>query len=160
MWIIISHDRRRILHVNVTDSPTAEWTAQQVVNAFPYDTAPKYLLHDRDSIYGKPFKNRVKSMGIKEVITAPKSPWQNPYAERWIGSARRDCVDHCIILNERHLLQILKAYVHYYYYNDRTHLGLNKDSPVHREVEPPKNGKVKARPILGGLHHRYFRNAS
>ena len=159
VFFILSHDRRKILHVNVTDAPTAEWTAQQVVNAFPYDTAPKYLLHDRDSFYGKAFKKRVKAMGIKAVITARKSPWQNPYAERWIGSARRDCVDHCIVLNERHLLHILKEYVEYYN-NDRTHLGLDKDTPVHRPAELPEMGQVKARPVLGSLHHRYYRDAA
>jgi putative transposase len=159
VFFIISHDRRKILHVNVTDSPTAEWTGQQVVNAFPYDTAHKYLIHDRDSIFGKTFKKRVKSMGIEEVITAPESPLQNPYAERFVGSARRECVDHCIVLNTHHLQRILNEYVAYYN-SDRTHLGLKKDSPARREVETPELGEVKSRPVLGGLHHRYYRDAA
>jgi len=159
VFFIISHDRRSILHINVTDSPTAEWTGQQIVNAFPYDAAPEYLLRDRDSIYGKAFKKRVKTLGIEEVVTAPRSPWQNPIAERFVGSVRRDCLDHCIILNARHLLKTLREYTDYYH-NDRTHLGLSKDTPVHRAVEPPELGEVKGRPVLDGLHHRYYRDAA
>ena len=115
VFFLISHDRRKVLHFNVTDSPTAEWTAQQVVNAFPYDSAPRFLLRDRDSIYGSEFRKRVKAMGIEEVITARKSLWQNPYAERAIGSFRRECLDHCIILNEAHLHRIFREYIDSYY---------------------------------------------
>jgi len=155
--IILSHDRRRIVHFNVTSNPTAEWTAQQVVEAFPWDTAPKYLMRDRDGIYGKAFRNRVKGMGIKEVISALRSPWQNPFVERVIGSIRRECTDHVIVLGENHLKGILSAYIEYYH-ADRTHLSLGKDSPDGRPVQHAESGvgsKVIALPRVGGLHHRY-----
>jgi putative transposase len=160
VFFLISHDRRKVLHFNVTDSPSAEWTAQQVVNAFPYDSALRFLLRDRDRIYGSRFRNRVKAMGIEEVITARKSPWPNPYAERAIGSFRRECLDHCIILNEAHLIRIFKEYIDRYYNPRRTHIGLDKDCPIPRPVDPPENGNVVSLPILGGLHHRYFRKAA
>jgi len=118
--VILSHDRRKVVHFNVTTNPSAKWTAQQLVEAFPWDTAPKYLLRDRDSTYGGYFQRRVKNLGINEVITAPRSPWQNPYVERFIGSIRRDCLDHVIVLNESHLKRILASYFKYYN-NDRTH---------------------------------------
>ena len=143
------------MHFNVTEHPTAQWTAQQVVEACPWDTAPKYLLRDRDSIYGKVFRNRVKHMGIKEVISAPKSPWQNSYVERMIGSVRKDCLDYVIVLNEKHLKRILTEYFEYYHF-DRTHLGLSKDTPFERPVKnKPENGEVIAFPRVGGLHHRH-----
>ena len=154
--LIMSHDRRRILHFNVTTSPSARWTAQQVREAFPYDTAPRYLLRDRDSIFGTDFVRRIKSMGIKEVVTAPGSPWQNPYCERLIGSIRRECLDHVIVLNERHLLRVLRSYTSYYH-SSRTHRSLDNDSPDSRPVEPPEMGDVAALPQVGGLHHRYTR---
>ena len=140
----------------MTPSPTAKWTAQQVIEAFPWDTAPKYLLRDRDGIYGTIFRQRLENMGIKEVITAPQSPWQNPFVERLIGSIRRDCLDHVIVLNESHLSRILSSYFDYYHY-DRTHYGLGKDTPFERPAQPrpTKGAEVIELPRVGGLHHRY-----
>ncbi len=158
VFIVLSHDRRHIVHFNVTAHPTAIWTAQQLVEAFPFESAPRYLLRDRDSIYGDQFRHRVKSLGIKEVLTAPRSPWQNPYVERIIGSIRRECLNHVIILNERHLRRQLKSYSTYYH-EARTHLSLDKQSPVPRSIEPPEQGKVVAIPHVGGLHHEYRRAA-
>jgi transposase InsO family protein len=153
--VILLHESRKVVHFNVTRNPTAKWTAQQIVEAFPWDTAPKYLLRDRDGIYGEHFRSRVKNMGINEVNTAPQSPWQNPYVERLAGSIRRECIDHFIVLNERHLKRILTGYFNYYH-NDRTHLSLGKDTPSGRPVqEKPENAKIIALPRLGGLHHRY-----
>ena len=154
--LIMSHDRRRILHFNVTNSPSAHWTAQQVVEAFPYETQPRFLLHDRDSIFGSSFARRVGSMGIEEVVTAPGSPWQNPYCERLIGSIRRECLDHVIVLNERHMLRVLRGYASYYHAS-RTHRSLDGDCPDPRPVEPIEMGEVVAHPQVGGLHHRYGR---
>lgn len=157
--LILSHDRRRVLHFNVTSDPSAEWTAQQLVQAFPDETAPRYLLRDRDGVYGKYFRRRVKDLGIKEVLTAPRSPWQNPYVERLIGSVRRDCLDHVIVLNERHLRRVLRAYFDYYH-RSRCHLSLEGDAPEPRAVHPPKMGRVVELPEVGGLHHRYVREAA
>jgi transposase InsO family protein len=159
VFIVLRHDRREIVHFNVTANPTAQWTAQQIVEAFPFDTAPRYLLRDRDRIYGDAVQRRIKSLGIEEVITTPRSPWQNPFVERVIGSIRRDCLDHVIVLNERHLRRILRAYFSYYH-TCRTHLSLSKDSPKPRSVQPPDLGKVTAFPFVGGLHHRYGRLAA
>ena len=156
--VILHHERREIVHFNATYHPTAEWTSQQIVEAFPFDTAPPYLIRDRDSIYGVRFRNRVKSLGIEEVLTAPRSPWQNPYVERIIGSIRRECMNHDIILNERHLRRQLKSYITYYH-EARTHLSLDKQSPVPRSIEPPEQGKIVAIPHVGGLHHEYRRAA-
>ncbi len=156
--VILHHERREIVHFNVTEHPTAQWAAQQLVEAFPFDSAPRYLLRDRDSIYGGRFRNRVKSLGIDEVLTAPRSPWQNPYVERIIGSIRRECLNHVIIINERHLRRQLKSYS-IYYHEARTHLSLDKQSPVPRSIEPPEQGKVVAIPHVGGLHHEYRRAA-
>jgi putative transposase len=158
--VIIKHDRRELVHVNATATPSARWTAQQVINAFPYETAPRYLIRDRDGIYGDGFKQRVKGMGIEQVVTAPRSPWQNPYAERLVGSIRRNCLNHVIVLNDRHLARILRSYQRYYN-ESRTHLSLDKDSPGGRPVQPPEEGaKVIALPEVGGLHHRYERRAA
>ena len=157
-FIVFSHSSRRIIHFNITDHPTEQWTAQQVIEAFPWDEAPKYLLRDRDSIFGPAFRRRVKNMGIKQIVISRQSPWQNPYVERVIGSIRRECLDHVIILNERHLHRILTEY-HEYYNESRTHLSIDGDSPVGREVEDPDRGKIIAIPVLGGLHHRYKRAA-
>ncbi len=154
--LIMSHDRRRIIHFNVTTSPSAHWTARQVVEAFPYETQPRFLLHDRDSIFGSSFARRVGSMGIEEVVTAPGSPWQNPYCERLIGSIRRECLDQVIVLNERHLLRVLRSYAAYYHAS-RTHRSLDGDCPEPRPVEPSEMGYVFALPQVGGLHHRYGR---
>jgi putative transposase len=154
--VVLSHSRRKVVHFNVSSNPTAEWTAQQIVEAFPWDTAPKYLMRDRDSIYGVFFRNRVKNMGIKEVISAPRSPWQNPFIERTIGSIRRECTDRVIVLNEAHLKNILCSYIEYYHY-DRTHLSLEKNPPNNRPIQSKPAGKCKiiALPRVGGLHHRY-----
>ena len=157
-FIVLRHHRRRIVHFNITMHPTARWTAQQITEAFPYDTVPKYLIRDRDGIYGNFFQQRVKNMGIREVLIAPKSPWQNPYCERVIGSIRRECLDHFIILSENHLCRILKDYMDYYN-NCRTHLSLDRNSPSLRDIEPPSKGKVISIPQIGGLHHVYKRVA-
>lgn len=157
--VVLSHKRRHIVHFNVTEHPTDHWVAQQIVEAFPFDTTPRYLLRDRDRKYGSGYAARVESLGVGEVIIAPRSPWQNPYVERVIGSIRRDFLDHVIILNERHLRRLLREYVSYYH-NCRTHLSLNKDTPAHRAVEPPETGNIVAFPHMGGLHHRYMRLAA
>jgi putative transposase len=157
--VILAHDRRRIVHFNVTEHPTAEWTAQQVVEAFPWDEAPRYLLCDRDRIYGTHFRQRVRYMGIEEVLIAPQSPWHNPYVERLIGSIRRECLDHVIVLHEPHLQRLLSRYFAYYH-RWRTHLSLAMDCPVSRPVEPPEVGEVIALPAVGGLHHHYARQAA
>ena len=159
VFLALSIERRHILHFAVTEHPTAAWTAQQIVEAFPWDTAPKYLLRDRDKVYGDWFRRRVKNMGIEEVLTAPYSPWQNPYSERLNGSVRRECLDHVIVLNERHLRRILAEYVAYYN-ESRTHLSLDMDSPVPRPVQAPNQGEVVSLPQVGGLHHRYERQAA
>ena len=137
--------------------PTAEWTAQQIIEAFPEDAVPRYLIRDRDGVYGNYFRNRVQGMGIQEVLTAPKSPWQNPFAERFIGSIRRECLNHVIVLGERHLRWTLKRYFRYYL-DSRTHLSLEKDSPDSRSVQSA--GEIIAIPQVGGLHHRYNRHAA
>ena len=158
VFVILHHERREIIYFNATDHPTAEWTAQQLVEAFPFDTSPRYLLRDRDCIYGERFCSRVKSLSIEEVLTAPRSPWQSPYVERLIGSIRRECLNHIIILNERHLRRQLKSYITYYH-EARTHLSLDKQSPVPRSIEPVEQGKIVAIPHIGGLHHEYRRAA-
>jgi putative transposase len=157
--VVLAHHRRRVLHFNVTEHPTAAWTAQQIVDSFPDDTAPAYLLRDRDAIYGDSFRQRVKGMRIQEVLSAARSPWQNPFAERLIGSIRHDCLDHVIVLSERHLRHVLTSYFSYYH-RTRTHLSLTKDAPDGRPVEPPELGKVIAIREVGGLHHRYVRRAA
>jgi putative transposase len=157
-FIILLHDRRKVVHFNVTAHPTAVWTAQQMIEAFPEDTAPRYLLRDRDQIYGEGFRLRVKGMQIEEVITAPQSPFQNPYAERLIGSIRRECLDHLIIINEEHLRRILREYRDYYHHS-RPHQSLERNSPTPREIELPPKGKVISIPQVGGLHHLYRRAA-
>jgi len=153
--VILSHTRRKDVHFNVTSNPSAEWTSQQVVEAFPWDTTPEYLLRDRDSAYGAFFRRRAANMGIREVITARQSPWQNPFVERLIGSVRRDCLDHVIVLNESHLKRTLSSYFEYYHH-DRTHYGLGKDTPFERPVQskPEQRSKVIELPRVGGLHHR------
>jgi putative transposase len=160
VFVVLAHDRRRILSINVTSSPSAAWTANQIVQAFPWESAPRYLLRDRDSIYGDRFRHRVRNLGIKEVIIARRSPWQNPYAERVIGTLRRELLDHVIVMNQRHLRQLLRRFVGEYYHPCRTHLSLDKDSPEPRNVEPPEMGKVVELPVVGGLHHRYTRRAA
>jgi putative transposase len=139
--------------------PTARWTAQQIVDAFPDDSAPSYLPRDRDQVYGQQFRHRVKSMGIEEVLTAPQSPWQNPFAERLIGSIRRECLNHVLVLGETHLRRILNRYFDYYH-RARTHLSLDKDAPDVRSVELPEAGRIVQILEVGGLHHRYVRRAA
>ncbi len=159
VFVVLANERRRIVHFNVTDGPSAQWTGQQIIHAFPFDEAPRFLLRDRDKIYGRKFASRVHSMGIEQVLIAPRSPWQNPYVERVIGSIRRECLDHVIVLNEPHLRRILRKYFEYYA-TARTHLSLGKDSPTPRPVEPDHGGEVIALPMVGGLHHRYVRRAA
>jgi putative transposase len=159
VFVVLGHERRHAIHFNVTAHPTAEWTARQIAEAFPWDSAPRYLLHDRDCIYGETFHQRVGEMGMREVVTAPRSPWQNPYAERFIGSLRRECLDHIIVFNESSLRRILKAYLEYYEHS-RRHLALEKDAPVSRAIQPPELWVVVELPHLGGLHHRYERRAA
>jgi len=156
--VLLSHHRRRILHLNTTVHPTAEWAAQQVVEAFPDDTAPRWIHRDRDRIYGAAFQRRVASMGIAEVVSAPASPWQNPFVERVIGSIRRECLDHVIVVNETHLRRVLRSYLPYYH-RSRTHLGLD-DTPDRRPVAETSIGRIVAVPEVGGLHHRYERRAA
>jgi putative transposase len=157
-FVILLHDRREVVHFNVTECPTAEWAAQQIIEAFPDEEAPRYLLRDRDGIYGEYFRKRVSAMGIEEVITAPRSPFQNPFVERLIGSIRRECLDHIIVFNEDHLRRILREYFDYYH-NARPHQALERNSPAPREIEPQSMGKVISIPQVGGLHHRYQRAA-
>ena len=159
VFVILAHERRRIVHFNVTEHPTAQWTAQQMVDAFPWEEAPRYLLHDRDSIYGEYFRQRVKTMGIEEVTSAPRSPWQNPYVERVIGSIRRECLNDMIVLNEQHLTRVLHSYVAHYH-RWRTHRSLAMDAPVTRPVQGPELGSVHQVVEVGGLHHHYKRRAA
>ncbi|MFT5285040.1 MAG: putative transposase [Planctomycetota bacterium] len=155
--VVLSHDRRRILHVNVTSNPTAIWTARQIVEAFPFDLKPKYLHRDRDSIFGWEFQRCVESLGIQQIVSAPRSPWQNAFVERVIGTIRRECTDHIIPLSEAHLLRTLREYVDYYN-GVRTHQSLNGNAPDERKIETI--GDVVETPVLGGLHHRYSRSAA
>src|SRR5215467_3376827 len=154
VFIVLAHDRRRVLHFNVTEHPTATWTAQQIVEAFPNDTVPRYLVRDRDGIYGHDFTTRVDGWGIRQVPISARCPWQNCYAERIIGSIRRECLDHVIVLGEAHLRRVLRSYVSYYN-GLRTHLSLGKDAPSRQRVE--RSGPIIRYPILGGLHHQYAR---
>ena len=147
------------MHVNVTEAPTAQWTAQQLVEAFPWETAPRCVLPDRDAVYGVAFSSRVQALGILEVQTAPRSPWQNPYVERLIGTLRRECLDHVVVLNESHLRRLLSGYL-IYYHGARTHLSLEKDAPEPRPVEHLDDGRIVETPMAGGLHHRYTRQAA
>ena len=157
--VMLAHHRRRVIHFNVTEHPTEAWTAQQIVEAFPWDEAPRFLLRDRDRVYGSAYRERVKKMGIEEALIAPSSPWQSPYAERLIGSIRRECLNHVIVMNERHLKRILSGYFDYYH-RWRTHLSLNMDCPEPRPIQPPEQGNVFEFPEVGGLHHRYVRRAA
>jgi putative transposase len=157
VFIVLEHRRREVLHFNVTEHPSAAWTSQQIIEAFADQNAPRYLLRDRDSIYGNEVRLRIASLSIEEMLTAPQSPWQNPYAERLIGSIRRDCLDHFVILNVRHLKRTLTSYFAYYHAS-RTHLGLAKQCPLPRQVS--SIGRIVKIPQLGGLHHRYERIAA
>jgi transposase InsO family protein len=158
-FLVLTHDRRQILHFNVTEHPTAEWTGRQLLEAFPWNAVPRYLIRDRDGIYGNDFDRSVHALGIMQVLTAPRSPWQNPYVERVIGSIRRERLDHVIVFNEHHLRRVLRQYLRYYH-RSRTHLSLEKDAPEPRPVEPPDRGTVIELPEVGGLHRRYARRAA
>jgi transposase InsO family protein len=152
--LIMGHGRRQILWFGVTSHPTAEWMVNQLTEACGWEQAPHYLIRDRDGVYGEVFIRRLRSMGIRDRPTSPRSPWQNGLAERLIGSIRRECLDHVVVFGERHLRYILLSYMKYY--NEvRTHLSLEKDTPVLRAVE--RTGHILCRPVLGGLHHQYIR---
>ena len=159
VFLVLAHERRRILHFAVTAHPTAEWTAQQLREAFPWESAPRYLLRDRDRVFGDDFAEQVKAMGIKQVLSAPRSPWQRAYVERLIGTIRRECLDHVIVFNDRSLCNHLRVFCDYYH-RTRTHLALEKDSPEARTVQPPEAGRIISMPVVGGLHHRYERSAA
>jgi putative transposase len=157
-FLVLRHNRRELVRLNITDHPTAAWAAQQIVESFPDETAPKYLLRDRDASYGDVFVCRVKGLGMSELLIAPRAPWQNPFAERVIGSIRRECLDHVIVINERHLRRLLRNYLAYYNAT-RPHQALHNNSPYPRDVQTPTAGRIVAIPQVGGLHHRYQRVA-
>jgi transposase InsO family protein len=152
--VIMGHGRRNLVHHAITAHPTAEWIAQQIVEAFPWDEAPKYLVRDRDAVFGQIVKRRLRGLGIRDRPIAAKSPWQNGHVERLTGSIRRECLDHTIVLGAAHLRRIMTAY-EAYYNTARTHLSLSKDAPIRRLVE--RSGQIVAQPMVGGLHHRYVR---
>src|SRR5664279_1154018 len=153
-FVIVRLDRRELVWINVTTNPTTEWIARQLTEAFPWDETPRYLIRDQDRIYGSIVTCRMRAMGIRDRPTAPASPWQNGFAERLIGSIRRECVDHLIVLDEAHPRCLLRAYARYY--NDiRTHRSLDKDATVSPSVQ--RTGTISSRPILGGFHHHYVR---
>lgn len=156
--VILAHERRRIVHVGVTEHPTAAWTVQRLREAFPWDRAPRYLIRDRDHAF-EGWAESAKAMGIEEVLAAPRSPWQNAYAERFIGSIRRECLDHVIVFSVSGLQRLITRYCAYYEHS-RTHLSLKKDAPFPRPVAQPGDGRVVAIPQVGGLHHRYERRAA
>jgi len=153
-FVIIRLDRRDLVWIGVTTNPTAEWVARQITEAFPWDDAPRFMIRDRDQIYGTVVTRRLRAMGIRDKPTAPASPWQNGFAERLIGSIRRECLDHIIVLGEQHLRRILKSYADYYN-SVRTHRSLHKDAPIFRPIH--QTGFIRSHPILGGLHHHYVR---
>jgi putative transposase len=157
--VVLGHERRKVIHFEVTPNPTQAWLARQITETFPWDTAPRFLLRDRDASYGQAFRDRVQAMAIEQVVTAPRSPWQNAYVERIIGSIRRECLDHVIVFDERHLRRVLSAYFEYYH-RSRTHFSLAKDCPEPRPIQPPSAGNVVAFPLVSGLHHRYERRAA
>lgn len=154
--IILGYDRRRILHCAVTANPTDDWLSNQIGTAFSNQPIPRFLVRDRDALFKQKFHDQIRKLGIEEVVTAPHSPWQNSYVERAIGSIRRECLNHVIVVNERHLRRILSSYTKYYN-ESRTHMSLGYDSPIPRPIEPPGTGTIIAVPEVGGLHHRYSR---
>jgi putative transposase len=155
--VFLSHDRRKVVHVNVTADPTSEWATQQLRNAFCDEEPPKFLIRDRDSKFGEEFTHSVSALNIRQILTAYRAPWQNGYVERLIGSIRMECLDHLIIINETHLRGILQGYIHYYN-AQRTHLGINKDSPETREVQA--DGEIDRIAVANGLHYFYFRKTA
>ena len=159
VFFVIAHCRRRIVHFSVTEHPTAQWTGQQIVEAFPWEAIPDYLLRDRDAVYGPAFKARMEGMGIEEVITAPRSPWQNPFAERVIGSIRRECLEHVIVLNERHLRRVLAEHLQHYH-RWRCHRSLDMDAPAQRPVQVRDCGDVVEVAEASGLYRHYERRAA
>jgi putative transposase len=159
IFIVLAHDRRRVIHFNVTEHPTAAWAAQQIIEAFPEDCAPRFMVRDRAGIYGECFGSRVEGMGIEQIRIAPRSPWQNCYVERVIGSIRRECLNHVIVISGRHLRRLLKDYFRDYH-ESRTHLSLEKDAPHFRVVQANKSERIAHIPQVGGLHHRYERRAA
>jgi transposase InsO family protein len=152
--IVVRIARRNLIWVNVTANPTAEWVARQLTEAFPWQEVLRHLIRDREGVYGQVFQNRLRAMGIRDHPTAPRSPWQNGYAERLIGSIRRECLDHIVVTGEAHLRRMLKSYTNYYN-RARTHRSLGKDCPVHRPIQA--SGKISSLPVLNGLHHVYVR---
>jgi transposase InsO family protein len=162
VFFVLSLERRRVLHVNVTAHPYAAWAAQQIVEALGVEIVPARLIRDRDAIFGTEFdgrvSNQVDNLGVRQIRIAPRSPWQNGHAERWVGTLRRELLDHLIVLGERYLLRLVRQHVAYYN-EDRPHMSLDRDAPVARAVEPPNAGEVVALPRVGGLHHRYSRAA-
>jgi putative transposase len=156
--IILIPARRRVVHFNVSSKPSSAWVSQQLREAFPFDTAPRYLIHDRDSIFGDAVGRCFTGLNVEEVVIAPRSPGHNPYVERLIGSIRRALLNHVLVIGERHLHRLLCSYVTSYH-QARTHSSLGQNAPVPRAVEPPERGRVVAEPMVGGLHHRYQRCA-
>ena len=159
VFLVMAHEPRRILHFAVTQHPTAEWTAHQLREAFPWDTAPRFLLRDRDSIFGHEFVQQLKAMGIKQVLSTPHAPRQRTYIERLIGTIRRECLDHVIVFNESSLRRHLVGFSDYYH-RSRTHLSLQKDTADKRPIQPASAGKIVSIAEAGGLHHRYERRAA
>ncbi len=159
VFVVLALERRRLVLANVTTNPTAFWLGQQIVNAFPWDIAPKFMIRDRDRAYGEEFSRRVRSLGIRTVTTAVRAPKMNCYVERLIGTIRRELFDHVIVLSERHARRLLREF-QVWYNEDRVHLALEKDSPEHRPIESSEMGEVISLPRLGGLHHRYSRRAA
>ena len=159
VFLVLAHERRKVLHFNVTDTPSVAWSAQQLIEAFPYCHPPRYLLRDRDTVYGLEFQARACSLGLEQKLIAPRSPWQNPFVERLVGSIRRECLDHVLVLHARHLHGVLSDYFDYFH-RHRPHRGLEQDCPEPRAVEPPNQGQIIALPLLGGMHHRYTRQAA
>jgi transposase InsO family protein len=153
-FLVLGHGRRQLLWYAVTRHPTSEWLAQQILEAFPWNAAPTYLVRDNDRVYGQAFTRRLRTMGIRDRPISPRSPWQNAHVERLIGTLRRECLDHVLIYGERHLRRVLTLYS-LYYNETRTHLGLGKDAPLRRSVQ--RSGTIVTTPILSGLHHRYAR---
>ena len=158
VFFVLSLERRRVLHVNVTAAPNAAWAAQQIVEAIGPGVVAERLIRDRDGVFGKVFDARVAGLGIRQMLTAPRSPWQNGFAERWVGTLRRELLDRAIVLGERHLLRMVREYVRHYN-EDRPHMALARDAPEPRAIEGPERGKVVAIPRVSGLHHRYRRAA-
>jgi transposase InsO family protein len=159
VFLVLSHQRRKVLHFNVVAAPSARWAAQQLREAFPFTSPPQYLLRDRDGMYGLEFQLCAEALGLEQVRIAPGCPWQSPYVERLIGSVRRECLDHVLVLNRAHLHRVLESYFAYYH-TSRCHLSLGKDAPQTRRTQLPQEGHIVAFPEVGGRHYRYERRAA